>query len=65
MKRSKAVEIIKLALSKWNGAYYDENLESYILSELESIGMKPPYGKHQTNYDIAMGSCPQWEPEND
>jgi len=42
MNRSKAIELIALALKKWNGAYYDESLESYILSELEEAGMKPP-----------------------
>lgn len=36
------VEIIKSSLRRWNGAYYDERLESYILTEIEIAGMLPP-----------------------
>ena len=42
MKRSDAVKVISIAIDTWNGAYYDESLESYILSELEHLGMLPP-----------------------
>ena len=49
MRRSQAIETIKEALRKWNGAYYDESLESFILSELEELGMLPPLIKVQTS----------------
>jgi hypothetical protein len=42
MKRSEAVKIIARALRVWNGAFYDDSLESYILGELENAGMVPP-----------------------
>lgn len=42
MKRSEAVDIIAKALRRWNGAFYDESLESFILFELEVAGMLPP-----------------------
>lgn len=46
MRRSEAIKIISKALKSWNGAYYDESLESYILSELEGRGILPPFNKH-------------------
>ena len=42
MKRSEMVKIIGRALNAWNGAYYDESWESYILSKIEEGGMLPP-----------------------
>lgn len=42
MKRSEMVKIIERSLKVWNGAYYDESLESYILSQIEEAGMLPP-----------------------
>lgn len=36
-----------------------------LLNVMEEAGMSPPYGKHQSSYDVAMGSLPMWEPENE
>ena len=42
MKRSEMRDIIDRAIKRWNGAYYDEDLASYVLSEIEEAGMLPP-----------------------
>ncbi len=62
MKRSEMVKVIELALKRWNGAYYDESLESYILSELEERGMLPPCYIAQEAY--MEFECFDWEPED-
>lgn len=56
MRRSEAVEIVRLALSRWNGAFYDGSLESFIVSELETAEMLPP----GTDY---RGNQCEWDPE--
>jgi len=43
MKRSEAINVIKKAMTRWNGAYYDMSIEEYILDCIEEAGMLPPY----------------------
>lgn len=42
MKRSEMVKIIEDAIKCWNGAFFDESLESYIVYRIEESGMLPP-----------------------
>ena len=66
MRRSDMVKVIEKAMRCWNGAYYNQSLESHILEYIEEAGMLPPavgvdeeddWGYLQYEY--------KWEPEDE
>ena len=72
MNRNKVKERIRFLLEnharavlRFNeGIYY--NLPDYsetILNEIEKYMIPKQGGKHQSSYDLAMGSTPEWDKE--
>ena len=64
MKRSDMVKVIEKAMRCWNGAYFNQSLESHILEYIEEAGMAPP----KTDFKAADGivyKVSMWEPEDE
>jgi hypothetical protein len=69
VKRSEMVKVIEKAMRCWNGAYFNQSLESHILEYIEEAGMLPPHdGKagrvifEDVQYMIDHYT---WEPEDE
>ena len=78
MKRSEMVKVIEKAMRCWNGAYFDDSLESHILECIEEAGMLPPnvldkptsekltkFQEKIFREDFAEIHCHVWEPEDE
>ena len=69
MKRSDMVKVIEKAMRCWNGAYFNQSLESHILEYIEEAGMLPP--KSLDTVCVKKGlvrgytTMFEWEPEDE
>ena len=64
MKRSDMVKVIEKAMRCWNGAYFNQSLESHILEYIEEAGMLPP----KTNFkgtDGIVYKASVWDNEDE
>jgi hypothetical protein len=66
MKRSDMVKVIEKAMRCWNGAYYNQSLESHILEYIEKAGMAPPFTEveQNNNGDKIIMQSRTWDSEN-
>lgn len=56
------VKVIEKAMRCWNGAYFNQSLESHILEYIEEAGMLPPLTDNLAN---GNGKGYGWEPEDE
>lgn len=65
VKRSDMIKVIEKAMRCWNGAYFNQSLESHILEYIEEAGMAPPfYDKIQDNNgEKVLIPIREWEDE--
>jgi len=58
------VKVIEKAMRCWNGAYFNQSLESHILEYIEEAGMLPPCSGYKNKHREDVGYY-EWEPEDE